>query len=239
MPPTGPGTAPPDHLRVWLGVRATVPWHESRTLELPDGQGLVPVRDGAAEDIDGWDRERSAERAAAMTAALARARADAAGETPLGFALLSGWQRHVLGVPDAPFRSGPAYAKGGRERYGTGPDLPARLDACLGQSADPGVPLPARAARAYLDVCFFHPFEDGNARSAFLTSTFVLSRAGVALDRLGPLRRLPRGAGDPESALELADLIAVLINHSYRRALRAAAEAGSRPTPSCRGTARA
>ncbi|MEU0059386.1 Fic family protein [Streptomyces sp. NPDC006334] len=27
----------------------------------------------------------------------------------------------------------------------------------------------ARAARAYLDVAFFHPFTDGNARTALLT----------------------------------------------------------------------
>ncbi|MET7621918.1 hypothetical protein [Streptomyces sp. NPDC005408] len=34
---------------------------------------------------------------------------------------------------------------------------------------------------AYLDVCFFHPFGDGNARSAFLALIFVLDREGVAL----------------------------------------------------------
>ncbi|MEU1898429.1 hypothetical protein ABZ512_08615 [Nocardiopsis dassonvillei] len=55
-----------------------------------------------------------------MLAALARARADAASGAPLTFDLLSFWQRVVLGMSDTPFRSAPAFAKQGRERYGTG-----------------------------------------------------------------------------------------------------------------------
>ncbi|GAA3477729.1 hypothetical protein GCM10018966_022590 [Streptomyces yanii] len=42
-------------------------------------------------------------------------------------------------------------------------NLPARLDTCLAQATAPALPLNPRAARALLDVCFFHPFEDGNA----------------------------------------------------------------------------
>lgn len=42
---------------------------------------------------------------------------------------------------------------------------PARPDACRAYDAARPLPLTARAARAYLDVCFFHPFDDGNARS--------------------------------------------------------------------------
>ncbi|MCT9081529.1 Fic family protein [Streptomyces fulvoviolaceus] len=207
----------PDHLRTWLTVRATVPWHRARTVPLPVGR---PVRDGAAHDIRTRDHARSPQRAEGLLAALARARTDAASGTPLTFALLSTWQRHVLGVQDAPFRRHPAYAKQGRERYGTAPDLPARLDACLAEAEDPALPLTARAARAYLDVCFFHPFADGNARSAFLTLTFVLARAGVTLDQVAPVRRVQRRADDPEGALALADMLAVLITGTVRRAGR-------------------
>ncbi|MDN3020548.1 Fic family protein [Streptomyces sp. S.PB5] len=120
-------------------------------------------------------------------------------------------------MSEAPFRRHPAYAKGGRERYGIGADLPARLDVCLAEAADPALPLTARAARAYLDVCFFHPFDDGNARAAFLALAFVLAREGVALDQVGPVRRIARYADDPKGALALAELLAVLITATAGR----------------------
>ncbi|MFB4279523.1 hypothetical protein ACBJ59_29840 [Nonomuraea sp. MTCD27] len=56
----------------------------------------------------------------------------------------------------------------------------------------------ARAARAHLDVCFFHPFGDCNARAAFLALLFVLAREGVALDDVSLLRRVSFQAGAPE-----------------------------------------
>ncbi|MEU9228088.1 Fic family protein [Streptomyces massasporeus] len=106
-----------------------------------------------------------------------------------------------------PLRCRPAFAKGGRERYGIDPGIRARLDACLVESAyDTARPLPltAHAARAYLDVCFFHPFDDGNARSAFLALIFVLAREGIALDGVVLLRRVTFQAGEPKDALTLA-----------------------------------
>ncbi|MGW7210467.1 Fic family protein [Streptomyces sp. NPDC054837] len=223
-------TPAPDHLRTWLTLRATIPWHRARTAPHP----VAPARDGAAHDIRTHDHARSPQRAERLLAALTRARADAASPAPLDFALLAGWQRHVLGTPEPPpFRSDPAHAKSGRERYGTGPDLPALLDACLAETQDraddPALPLTARAARAYLDVCFFHPFDDGNARSAFLTLTFVLARAGVSLDQVGPVRRIRRRADDPEGALALADLLAVLITAAAGR--RAPGDPACRPSP--------
>jgi len=54
---------------------------------------------------------------------------------------------------------------------------------------------------------FFHPFDDGNARSAFLTLLFVLAREGVALNGVGLLRRIAFQAGDPQDALILARYI--------------------------------
>jgi hypothetical protein len=183
---------------------------------------VTPVEDGAVQDIHAHDHQRSPVRAVRLRAALDLARADAAAGLPLTFDRLAAWQRHVLGLPTRPaFRTDPAYAKEGRERYGTGADLPDRLTDCLAQSAEPALALPARAARAYLDVCFFHPFDDGNARAAFLTLTYVLARDGVALDEVGPVRRVPRRADDPGGALSLADLIAVLISGTARRAAHA------------------
>ncbi|MFF2775616.1 Fic family protein [Streptomyces sp. NPDC058052] len=197
-----------------------MPWQEA-----PDGAGDVPVtpaRDGAAEDIRAFDGALHPDRADGLLAALALLRTDAAHGASLDFARLQHWQQHVLGTPQPPpFRDRPAFAKGGRERYGIGPGTRARLDACLAGSAadtERPVPLTARAARAYLDVCFFHPFDDGNARSAFLTLLFVLAREGVALDSVTLLRRVTFQADNPADALALARFLDVHLTETRRRA---------------------
>ncbi|MFF4806275.1 Fic family protein [Streptomyces sp. NPDC001351] len=110
-------------------------------------------------------------------------------------------RRAVAAVPRAA-----GLRQGGRERYGIAPDTRVRLDACLAESArdaEQPLPLTARAARASLDVCFFHPFDDGNARSAFLALVFVLAREGVALDGVSLLRRVTFQADEPHDALAL------------------------------------
>lgn len=201
-----------DHLTEWLLLRESVPWHRTRIV---DDSPLTPIRDGAAHDIRVFDRARDPDRAAHLLTALAATRADAVAG-PLTVARLCRWQRDVLGVADISLRTVPAHAKNGRERYGMRPDLSAELASCLAQSAD-SQPLAARVARTYLDVCFFHPFPDGNARSAFLAATFVLARAGIGLDQVGPIRRVARFADDAGGALALADLVATLIEHTRRR----------------------
>jgi Fic/DOC family len=192
----------------------------------PGGRPPVPVRDGAARDIRTYDHAREPERATRLLAALDRARADAAAGCPLTFSVLSAWQCQVLGVPSAPFRRHPAFAKGGRERYGTGPDTGRQFGACLVQSEELALPLTARAARCYLDVSYFHPFDDGNARSAFLVLIFILARTGVILDQVGPIRRIQRRAGDAAGALALAGLVAVLISCTWQRAAELAGQRG-------------
>ncbi|MGA5363993.1 Fic family protein [Streptomyces purpurascens] len=139
------------------------------------------------------------------------ARADAARRAPLNFALLAGWQREVLGETEAPFRANDAYAKAGRERYGLTPRTQDDFASCLRETTDPDIPLAARAARAYLDVAFFHPFTDGNARAALLTLVHVLAREDIVLPEVGPLQTT-RYADDPVGAADLATLIGVL-NH--------------------------
>jgi hypothetical protein len=215
----GPAEPARDHLQRWLAVRGTVAWQEARG-EGGDGP-VTPSRDGAAEDIRTFDGALDPARAEGLLAALEQLRADAERGTALDFELIQSWQQHVLGAPQPPaFRALPAFAKGGRERYGLAPDTRARLDACLAESAEddgPSLPLTARAARAYLDVGFFHPFDDGNARSAFLALVFVLAREGVALDDVGLLRRIAFQA-DPQDALCLAGYIDVHLAATRRRA---------------------
>ena len=68
----------------------------------------------------------------------------------------------------------------------------------------------------YLDVLHFHPFADGNARSAALALYFVLAREGVVLDRAAPLLMTRWPAADPHGAEGLARLVAVLIKQTRR-----------------------
>lgn len=201
-PPVAP--APPDHLARWLAVRETVPWDQAP----PDGEPVTPARDGAAEDIRAFDAALDPARAQGLLTALDLLRRDAERGAVLDFELLRSWQRHVLGT-DPEFRTLPAFAKRGRERYGIGPDTRERLDACLAESArDAARPLPltARAARTYLDICHFHPFDDGNARSAFLALVFVLAREGVVLDGVTLLRRHSVDAGDGLTVARYIDI---------------------------------
>ncbi|MEU9926756.1 hypothetical protein [Streptomyces anulatus] len=169
----------------------------------------------------GLRRRLAPARAQGLLSALELLRADAARGARLDFTLLSSWQQYVLDTPGPPqFRNAPAFAKRGRERYGIGPDTRARFDACLADSAsDAGRPLglTARAARACLDVCFFHPFGDGNARSAFLTLIFVLAREGVALDGVGLLRRISFEADAPQDPLILVRYINIHLAETRRR----------------------
>ncbi|MYW79931.1 hypothetical protein GTY38_17805 [Streptomyces sp. SID8369] len=148
-------------------------------------------------------------RAERLLAAHALAREDAAGQALLDFALLARWQREVLAATRAPFRVSDAWAKAGRERYGLTPHTRADFDSCLNETTDPDVPLAARAARAYLDVAFFHPFADGNARAALLILVYVLAREDIVLPEVDPLQTT-RYADDPAGAADLATLIGVL-----------------------------
>ncbi|MFF3340977.1 Fic family protein [Streptomyces flavidovirens] len=45
----------------------------------------------------------------------------------------------------------------------------------------------ADAARLYLDVAFFHPFDDGNGRAALLALGHLLAAEDIVLGRIAPL----------------------------------------------------
>ncbi|MFF7205426.1 hypothetical protein [Streptomyces sp. NPDC008141] len=122
-------------------------------------------------------------------------------------------------MPEVLFRRGDAFAKGGRERYALTAHTQCDFEQCLRGSADPRVPLASRAARAYLDVAFFHPFPDDNARLAMLALAYVLELEGVRLDQVGPLQTT-RYADDDAGAADLAALVFVLIRLTHQRATR-------------------
>lgn len=219
-----------DALAAWRRAREQVDW-----VRAAPGHPPGPVhgrRDGVAAYAEAVRGTRGAVRADRLLAGYALARADALGtRRPLDFGLMERWQRTVLGVPRAPFRTGDAYAKGGRERYALAPDTPAAFDRCLAQSAEPAVPAAARAARVYLDVAFFHPFADGNGRAALLALAFVLARADVTLAEVRPLA-VPRYADDRAGAADLARLVAALIRATARGAGSPSAAPRRAVTPS-------
>jgi hypothetical protein len=163
-------------------------------------------------------RLRDPARAARLHAALDRVRAEAEAGEVLTFERLASWQSIVLGTAEARFRTLPAFAKEGRERYGLDDRTEPRFRTWLREADDEDATVAARAARIYLDVLFTHPFDDGNGRAAALALDFVLARAGVVLDQVGPLLLVRRHAGDGQGVLALVRLLEILIKATRRRA---------------------
>lgn len=207
---------PKDSLADWLLIRPEISWPSWRGARLISE---APARDGFRRSFKATQGGRDSERTARVLAALNLAFADAEEGRPLAFALMAKWQRIVLGQNLVGFRTMPAFAKGGQERYGLAPDTQALFEHCLSEIAQPNLPLPSRAARAYLDILFFHPFEDGNARAAILALAFVLAREGVLLNQVHPLQTT-RWADDAEGAADLAVLLGILITAAERRRSR-------------------
>jgi prophage maintenance system killer protein len=79
---------------------------------------------------------------------------------------------------------------------------PGRFEECLAEATAPE---------------FFHPFDDGNARSAMLALYYVLAREDVVLDHAAPVVRVSRVAHDAVGAVALAALVEVLITSTRRR----------------------
>ncbi|MEU1125787.1 hypothetical protein ABZ371_20035 [Streptomyces sp. NPDC005899] len=203
-----------DALAEWCMVREQVDWSSAASVRPAP---VRPVVDGLAARFDGPVRRRDPDRADGLLTVMTLSRAAASQGEPLTPTLLTGWQQLVLDVNEVRLRQSDAFAKNGRERYGLTSHTWQDFAACLHQSADPSVPLPARAARAYLDVAFFHPYPDGNARLALLVLAHVLETERVGLDEVGPLQTA-RYADDPDGALDLATLVTVLIRATHRRA---------------------
>lgn len=169
---------------------------------------MVATVDGHMAYIETRDRPRDGRRADRLCEALQHMRVRAAGGEPLTMSLLAQCQQIVLGLDAAPaFRTRDAYAKAGRERYSAGPEVARHFDRCLEEANGAAPAAVARATRVYLDVCFFHPFEDGNARAARLALDHVLTCAGLRLTVADPIFGFSRWADDALDAMGLSWLI--------------------------------
>ncbi|CAK9067521.1 Fido domain-containing protein [Durusdinium trenchii] len=158
--------------------------------------------------IDSVDLQRGGPgRVQCMRYALAQCRADALAQKDLDLGLLKSWQHYILGRHFREhFREHDAYAKQGRERYPIRANSEQDFISVLCQ-ADTTEPAALRAVRAYLDVCFFHPFDDGNSRLARLVFDFVLTKAGFLVQQPDMVFLFSKSAKDGEGAARLVELV--------------------------------
>ncbi len=180
----------PDATLAWIGIRRS-------TFAHVEGSSMAPREpmDGHRRFIEGLERRRDPVRAERMLAALDACRRAAREGVALDFELLARWNAIALGLERSDYREVDAYAKQGRERYGTAVGDQTFV-AYLSDANDSTTPRAIRAARVYLDVCFFHPFADGNARAARLALDYVLAREGIGLHVAEPLFVIARSAND-------------------------------------------
>ncbi len=194
-----PSPRPRDALAEWLVVRAA-------PIELEPRDRELATRDAHVAYIETFDRARDPDRADRLAAALLLVRDSAQRGQALSFDQLAEWQRVILETTaPVPFRTTDAFAKDGRERYAV--VEPELFERALAEAADGALPVAIRAARVYLDVCFFHPFPDGNARAARLALDHVISSAGLVLETATPVFTLSRSADDPHGVWGLALVI--------------------------------
>lgn len=146
------------------------------------------------------DGARSPERAERLTEALHLVRQHALAKKKLTLETLSEWQAVVLGLDNLRLRSTDAYAKQGRERYPYSEKLQEVVGQVLSDAFDSSLIPEVRAARAFLDICFVHPFDDGNGRLARLVLDFVLTSSMRALQDVGGLFGVSRRADDRRGA---------------------------------------
>jgi hypothetical protein len=173
---------PPDGLARRLG------------LLMPGGAAVCP--DPHNQFINRWDAGRAADRAERMRQALDLLRECALRGRPVCWTWMQEVQRVVLGHGETGFRRGPAWAKGGREWYGSWAGLEGEFARKIAADDADDVHPVAKAVRLFLDLCFFHPFPDGNARAARLWLAYLLRRGGCAMAFVEPLFVVERFAGD-------------------------------------------
>lgn len=184
-------------LDAWLVLRRKTRWDQNRRHDHE-----VTGRDGHEQYISQRDAPRSAERATRMTEALRKVRAAARAKRDLDWPLLAELQAVVLGRP-AEFRNGPAFGHGGAERYAWFNGIEERFAVVLAEANDTSLAPHVRAARVYLDVCYFHPFPDGNARAARLALDHVLTASGLALVSAEPVFLVARRALEENAVYSL------------------------------------
>lgn len=196
------------HLKATLAVDWAFP-HLRADLEAASAR---PFEETGAQEayLTGHDTPAhggDALREARFLSALAHVRALADARAPLTWARLAEVQAQVLGKPMV-FRTGQAFAHGGAHRYLYSPELEAMFIRKVEADARDGCHPVSQAVRLYLDLAFFHPFPDGNARAARLWFEYCLRRARLPTPPLAPWVLLPKPPGDAERYGRFVRLVA-------------------------------
>lgn len=172
----------PDALRLYLETSALIDWPriEDRLPYLNSLSSLAQVVDPHLEFVRLVDERVHPvghARRRRYVDALSEVRAMAAARRPLSIERLLDVQRIVLGHETA-VREEPAFCRrrdGVVVSFGLLPDLRGRFAKRLAWLNEGFVHPVVAAVRLYLDITFFHPFPDGNARAARLWLDFVLT----------------------------------------------------------------
>lgn len=157
--------------------------HLSATMSMEWEHPPRPVRkqlaclvrtDDARMSIENRLSPRCGSEACRLIAALAQAQASVTWENMLVI-------QQCVSPGDVRFRTGIAYTTARDERYAMFSSLESmfRRKICV-DDGDACHPL-VKASRLYLDIIFFHPFPDGNTRSALLWFAFHCLRNGYRL----------------------------------------------------------
>lgn len=186
---------PPDAIAPILSAACTVPWCENQHHEAYLREMDTPLH-------------RDQERDKAYREALLQVRNLADRQAVLHWNLLKEIQEIVL-QQSITFRQGDAYTK--LDRYTWFPELESMFCRKIATDGSSEVNSIAKAVRLYLDIIFFHPFPDGNARAARLWFEFILRRDRVNLPSLAALARLRKIPGCSHRYWVFAILAAKLI----------------------------
>jgi hypothetical protein len=203
----------PDALQRHMEATLAINWVEPTPDLVQRISTIKPVshlQDAHLKYIEQFDIKRSVQQANNFQNALFLARNDARTLNQLSFSTIQNWQGIVLGKSIAPFRNGPAFAKGGLEVYGFRANTEIIFSNKIHLDFEDSAHPICKAIRSYLDICFFHPFEDGNSRAARLIFDFYTTRGGLIMKDVRPLFSLPRVAGRVDDYLDFLRLAIIL-----------------------------
>jgi Fic family protein len=186
-----------DHLQATLSMNWAAP--PSPIQEILEAASALPFAENYHHEIylDTVDTplHQDINRASAYREALALLRVLADRKAPLNWTTMATVQGIVLRSDRVEFRNCDAYARDGTDRYAWFPELQAMFERKIEADADSPCNPIAKAVRTYLDIIFFHPFVDGNARAARLWFEFLLRRERVCFPSLLALARLRKTPG--------------------------------------------
>ncbi len=163
----------PDVLIPHMSATLTIGWQAPPRSICDLLQGIPPVAH-ACSDLSQIET-RCGARAVGRIASLA------GGDQSVTFEMMRQIQGLVLGTDRPGFRKAGAYTSVRPERYAFFSSLESMFRIKVAaDDLDERHPV-IKAVRLYLDIIFFHPFEDGNARAALLWFTFYCLRYGFGV----------------------------------------------------------